>query len=118
MLHFWETFSDQYHYLIGVLCFLQPQADLIGLFQVLIIVFGEDPPVYSKVAAPPRPAYPPSTQDANLPYPASGEYSVQSYILLPMFIFQSLLLCVSCKLNVALSKMSLFSICIFCFYFK
>lgn len=49
-----------------------PQADLIGLFQVLIIVFGEDPPVYSKAAAPPRPSYPPSTQEGNMPYPASG----------------------------------------------
>ncbi|KAI0210696.1 hypothetical protein LSAT2_004542 [Lamellibrachia satsuma] len=49
-----------------------PQADLIGLFQVLVIIFGEDPPVYSKVAAPPRPAYPPSTQDGNMLYPAPG----------------------------------------------
>ncbi|KAK2158995.1 hypothetical protein NP493_1748g00001 [Ridgeia piscesae] len=49
-----------------------PQADLLGLFQVLIIVFGEDPPVYSKVAAPPRPAYPPTTHDGNTPYPAAG----------------------------------------------
>lgn len=28
--------------------FLQPQSDLYGLIQVMIVVFGEEPPVFSR----------------------------------------------------------------------
>jgi len=30
---------------------LQPQSDLLGLIQVLVIVFGDDPPVYLPLQA-------------------------------------------------------------------
>ena len=50
----------------------QPTSDLLGLIQVLVIVFGEEPPVFSKTAAsnPPRPSYAPG----GTPYP-TGRYS-------------------------------------------
>lgn len=46
-----------------------PSSDLLGMIQILTIVFGEEPPVYSRVQQPPQqPArYPGST-----PYPPSG----------------------------------------------
>ncbi|KAL5011153.1 hypothetical protein ScPMuIL_013458 [Solemya velum] len=47
-----------------------PQSDLLGLIQILGIVFGEEPPVYSRM--PPRPTYtpgqPPGVPQAT-PYP-------------------------------------------------
>ena len=58
------------------LCFFQPDADLLGLFQVLIIVFGEDPPVYSKVAAP-------TTQDGNTPCSPPGRQSPSTQAVEP-----------------------------------
>ncbi|KAJ8247271.1 hypothetical protein GJAV_G00244400 [Gymnothorax javanicus] len=46
-----------------------PQSDLFGLIQVMIVVFGEEPPVFSR----------PTTQPAYQPFPATGPPS-QSYI--------------------------------------
>lgn len=50
-----------------------PQSDLLGLIQVMTIVFGDEPPVFARQTGgvgggvPARPPYP-----SNLPYPASG----------------------------------------------
>ena len=55
--------------------FLQPQSDLMGLMQVLTVVFGEEPPVFAKTSnqPPSRPPYPPGGQPSSaLPYPAAG----------------------------------------------
>lgn len=51
-----------------------PQSDLLGLIQVLCIVFGDEPPVFSKNSAPQRPPPPTpySGSSTNLPYPAAG----------------------------------------------
>ncbi|XP_061101352.1 tumor susceptibility gene 101 protein-like [Conger conger] len=46
-----------------------PQSDLYGLIQVMIVVFGEEPPVFSR----------PTTQTAYQPFPATGPPS-QSYM--------------------------------------
>ena len=50
---------------------------------MLLIVFGEDPPVYSKVAAPPRPAYPPTTPDGNTPSSPPGGRSPLTHAMEP-----------------------------------
>lgn len=49
-----------------------PNSDLVGMIQILTIVFGEEPPVYSRVpqSQPPQPRYPSQT-----PYPPSGGQS-------------------------------------------
>ncbi|XP_006819298.1 tumor susceptibility gene 101 protein-like [Saccoglossus kowalevskii] len=52
-----------------------PASDLISLVQVLCVVFGENSPVYSKSAAPARPAYPPGQSPSSggaLPYPPTS----------------------------------------------
>ncbi|XP_064193201.1 tumor susceptibility gene 101 protein-like [Anguilla rostrata] len=46
-----------------------PQSDLYGLIQVMIVVFGEEPPVFSR----------PTTQAAYQPFPATGPPN-QSYM--------------------------------------
>ncbi|KAJ8417690.1 hypothetical protein AAFF_G00225330 [Aldrovandia affinis] len=46
-----------------------PQSDLFGLIQVMIVVFGEEPPVFSR----------PTTQTAYQPFPATGPPN-QSYM--------------------------------------
>ena len=61
----------------------QPQSDLLGLLQVLTVVFGEEMPVFAKGSAPPpsRPPYP----AGGTPYPAQGNntyYSILSLITL------------------------------------
>lgn len=51
-----------------------PQSDLLGLIQVLTIVFGEEPPVYSHSgggAQPQRSGYP---SQGGMPYPAQVSY--------------------------------------------
>ncbi|XP_033113515.1 tumor susceptibility gene 101 protein-like [Anneissia japonica] len=53
-----------------------PNSDLIGLIQVMSVVFGEASPVYAKPpqAAPPRPQYPPGGSphaQQNVPYPTN-----------------------------------------------
>ncbi|KAJ8315558.1 hypothetical protein KUTeg_007708 [Tegillarca granosa] len=52
-----------------------PQSDLLGLIQILVIVFSEEPPVFSRTQAPPtggiRTPYP-SHGSSNPPYPSSG----------------------------------------------
>ncbi len=60
---------------------LQPQSELFGLIQILSIVFGEEPPVFSRQAGagrgmglgqpPARPPYP-ATQ-SQTPYPTAGK---------------------------------------------
>ena len=57
---------------VTVSCVFQPQSDLMGLIQILTIVFGEEPPVFARSQAPARPPYPPQTGGSNLPYPAAG----------------------------------------------
>ena len=42
--------------------FFQPQSDLYGLIQVMIVVFGEEPPVFSR----------PTTQAPYQPFQAAG----------------------------------------------
>ena len=62
---------------------LQPQSDLSGVIQVLVCVFGDEPPVFAKAAAqPPAPAQPPYPPHAAqpaatgyTPYPISGEFT-------------------------------------------
>lgn len=56
-----------------------PQSDLQGLIQVLVCVFGEEPPVFSKPQTGPtssQPSYPPVQPGyppaSGLPYPAAG----------------------------------------------
>lgn len=75
-----------------------PKSDLVGLIQILIITFGEECPVFSKVPArppPPAPTQPPyPTSSASMPmpslgapgttspyppYPAAGGYPHQNY---------------------------------------
>jgi len=63
---------------------LQPQSDLSGVIQVLVCVFGEDPPVFSKSQSQPTAAaqqsYPahvapppqPPAGAGYAPYPTSG----------------------------------------------
>ncbi|XP_070532900.1 tumor susceptibility gene 101 protein-like [Ptychodera flava] len=57
-----------------------PTSDLVGLVQVLCVIFGENSPVYSRSAAqpPPRPSYPPGQAPSGgagaLPYPTSSPY--------------------------------------------
>ena len=51
--------------------FLQPTSDLLGLIQVLAIVFGEEPPVFSRSASRPQP--PPYPAAGATPYPATGK---------------------------------------------
>lgn len=40
---------------------LQNSSDLLGLIQVMIVTFGDQPPVFAK------------PKDADLPYPTNGE---------------------------------------------
>lgn len=40
-----------------VFFFLQPQSDLYGLIQVMIVVFGEEPPVFSRPTTQPYQAF-------------------------------------------------------------
>ncbi|CAH1798904.1 unnamed protein product [Owenia fusiformis] len=52
-----------------------PQSDMMGLIQVMTIVFGEEPPVFARSqTGPARPPYPPGGQPAGgrLPYPTGG----------------------------------------------
>jgi len=71
-------------YVIGVM--LQPQSDLSGVIQVLVCVFGDEPPVFAKPQSQPTPAaqppYPPhitqpptTTATGYTPYPISGQAS-------------------------------------------
>jgi len=63
---------------------LQPQSDLSGVIQVLVCVFGEEPPVFAKSQSQPaataQPPYPPhmtqppaATAAGYAPYPTSGQ---------------------------------------------
>lgn len=49
-----------------------PNSDLLGMIQILTIVFGDEPPVYSKAASqqPAQTRYP--SQPSNTPYPAAS----------------------------------------------
>lgn len=47
-----------------------PQSDLLGLIQILVIVFSEEPPVFSKSAA--QQSRPPPYSSGQTPYPAQG----------------------------------------------
>uniref|UniRef100_A0A8W8JL61 Tumor susceptibility gene 101 protein n=1 Tax=Magallana gigas TaxID=29159 RepID=A0A8W8JL61_MAGGI len=52
-----------------------PQSDLLGLIQILVIVFGEEPPVFSRQSqmAQSRPPYPGTSQyPGQAPYPMQG----------------------------------------------
>lgn len=52
-----------------------PQSDLLGLIQILVIVFGEEPPVFSRQSqmAQSRPPYPGASQyPGQAPYPMQG----------------------------------------------
>ena len=51
---------------------LQPQSDLQGLIQVLVCIFGEEPPVFAKSQASQSPAGG-STQPPYTPYPTAGK---------------------------------------------
>lgn len=74
-LYLWTIFESSYHsydmICDGVffmanqtsLCLLlQPQSDLYGLIQVMIVVFGEEPPVFSR----------PTTQPSYQAFQAAG----------------------------------------------
>jgi len=63
---------------------LQPQSDLSGVIQVLVCVFGEEPPVFAKPQSQPavaaQPPYPPhitqpptAAATGYTPYPTSGQ---------------------------------------------
>ncbi|KAK3605192.1 hypothetical protein CHS0354_013003 [Potamilus streckersoni] len=53
-----------------------PNSDLLGLIQILTIIFGEEPPVYSKVSPSVRPPYP-NQGVGQTPYPpAQGPFSM------------------------------------------
>jgi hypothetical protein len=49
---------------------LQPNSDLIGMIQILTIVFGEEPPVYSRQ----QQQAPPIRYPNQTPYPQAGQY--------------------------------------------
>lgn len=75
-LHDWVPVSVHFYKLqerILVSFNLQNSSDLEGLVQVMIVTFGEQPPVYAK----PR--------ESNVPYP-SCEYNTSSFIF-PKFFF-------------------------------
>lgn len=48
--------------LLSPLCSAQPQSDLFGLIQVMIVVFGDEPPVFSR----------PTTQAPHQAFQAAG----------------------------------------------
>lgn len=50
-----------------------PKSDLMGLIQILIVTFGEECPVFSKV-----PARPPLTNTPGVPYPVGGPVPMPS----------------------------------------
>ncbi|XP_060084149.1 tumor susceptibility gene 101 protein-like [Ylistrum balloti] len=52
-----------------------PQSDLLGLIQILVIVFSDDPPVFSRVQTQRTQPYP-QTQQSNLPYPSQGGFQM------------------------------------------
>lgn len=54
--------ADQVSVIKPLLFALQPQSDLYGLIQVMIVVFGEEPPVFSR----------PTTQGPFPTYQAAG----------------------------------------------
>jgi len=58
---------------------LQPQSDLSGVIQVLVCVFGEEPPVFAKPQSQPpaaaQPPYPTGAAAGYAPYPTSGKFS-------------------------------------------
>ncbi|XP_071488150.1 tumor susceptibility gene 101 protein-like [Diadema antillarum] len=58
-------------------------SDLIGLVQVMTVVFGESSPVYAKSSGqpPPRPSYPPSNMPQHSGYPQPHQ---TSYMPMPM----------------------------------
>ena len=70
---------------------LQPQSDLLELIQVMIVVFGEEPPVFSR----------PTASSSYPPYQATGPpTSKWSWLLISANteILQSvLLLCIFCQ---------------------
>lgn len=77
----------------------QPNSDLLGMIQILTIVFGEEPPVYSKSQTPlPTSAamYPGQT-----PYPASGD------CLLKCFNYLKKKIDTDCMENVSRLKFSI-----------
>ncbi|XP_069079850.1 tumor susceptibility gene 101 protein isoform X1 [Pleurodeles waltl] len=49
-----------------------PQSDLLGLIQIMIVVFGEEPPVFSRAAAPPT-SYQATGPPNNVPAPHAAE---------------------------------------------
>lgn len=53
-----------------------PQSDLLGLIQILVIVFSEDPPVFSRAQALRQQQYQPQSQPPNLPYPPQGGFQM------------------------------------------
>jgi len=56
---------------------VQPQSDLSGVIQVLVCVFGDEPPVFAKSQSQPamaaQPPYPPAATGGYAPYPTSGQ---------------------------------------------
>ncbi|XP_069479884.1 tumor susceptibility gene 101 protein [Ambystoma mexicanum] len=65
-----------------------PQSDLFGLIQIMIVVFGEEPPVFSRTAAPPtsyqatgppNTSYMPGMPAAMPPYPTSHVANPSGY---------------------------------------
>jgi len=53
--------------------FIQPQSDLQGLIQVLVCIFGEEPPVFAKPQANQTHATAASQPPYHTPYPTGGE---------------------------------------------
>ncbi|XP_056015299.1 tumor susceptibility gene 101 protein-like isoform X2 [Ostrea edulis] len=54
-----------------------PQSDLLGLIQILVIVFGEEPPVFSRAAALTAQSHPPYPGAGPTPYPGQTPYPMQ-----------------------------------------
>jgi hypothetical protein len=62
---------------MSLISLFQPQSDLLGLIQILAIVFGEEPPVFSKAAAVSAQFHMPYPVAGTTPYPGQTSYPLQ-----------------------------------------
>jgi len=82
-------------YMCCMMILFQPQSDLSGAIQVLVCVFGEEPPVFAKPQSqpasatqppyPPHIAQPPAATTGFAPYPTSG-HTPYTFALLPVYV--------------------------------
>ncbi|XP_062596651.1 tumor susceptibility gene 101 protein-like isoform X1 [Saccostrea cucullata] len=96
-----------------------PQSELLILVQILVLVFGEEPPVFSKAVPKAQPQSPyPGAGQFQTPYPMQGstDHLTQTPVKEPLFSAQDILLCDLCQTDALQSYCELCNVnlCINC----